>query len=374
MAILPNGVRVRLTALLTGLVLLTAGVPGTAHAGTPHPRFLLTAGTASQGISVLRVHDDGALTPVPGSPFATGLGVLSLVVSPDGEKVYVPHALDGGVSGYRISASGRLTPIPGADVKVGGAPTAARLTPDGKYLYVVLGGVPGRVTSYRVTGSGALIATGKPTAPVDGFSMVGMGGIDPSGTRMRVVSYIGNTMTNYALGPGGGIRRLGVTRVGLGPVAPGYSPDGRFLYVSDEFSMGLSGFRIGDDGSVTPTPGSPYPTGGVPHGIVMTPDGKRLYVPNAVGTSIAAYNAHADGRLTPIAGSPYPGPAGTLPGQVLLHPNGRYLYDIDVLTARLTSRVTTYRIGADGSLSRTSRPEVDTGVIMSDGPIAAMTP
>ncbi|MEV6218086.1 beta-propeller fold lactonase family protein [Nocardia sp. NPDC051833] len=360
-----------LTVLLTVVGWTAAPAPVAAAA---HPRFLLTAGTASMGISVLRVDEDATLSSVAGSPFPTGFGVLSLVVAPDGRTVYVPHAGDFGVSGYRLDDAGALHPIPGADITVGGPPTAATLSPDGTLLFVVVGGAPGRVESYAVTGTGALTPTGAPSVPVDGFSAVGMARVDPSGRFLRVVTYLGNTLSNYAIQPNGTMIPLGATAVELGPVAPGFTPDGRYLYVSNEFGFDLSGFAVGDNGQLTPTPGSPYPTHGVPHGAVPTADGERLYVPNAMGQSIAGFTVHDDGRLTELPGSPYAGPGGTLPGQVALHPDGRTLYLIDVLTAQVTTRVHTYTIRPDGSLTPSGRPAVDTGVIMSDGPVVALTP
>ncbi|WP_306361810.1 beta-propeller fold lactonase family protein [Nocardia sp. CC227C] len=345
-----------------------------APASAADSRFLVVAGTASMGISVLRVAEDGTLSNVPNSPFPTGFGVLSLVLAPDGRTVYVPHAGDFGVSGYRLDDNGTLHPVPGADITVGGPPTAATLSPDGKQLFVVVGGAPGHVESFAVRPSGALVPTGAPTVPVDGFSAVGMAAVDPSGRFLRVVTYLGNTMSNYAISPDGTMTPLGAVEVKLGPVAPGFSRDGRYLYVSNEFGFDLSGFVIGDDGQLTPTPGSPYPTHGVPHGAVVSADNTRLYVPNAMGQSIAGFALHPDGRLVELPGSPYAAPPATLPGQAALHPDGKTLYLVDVLTAQVTTRVHTYTIRDDGSLTPSGWPSVDTAVVMSDGPVVAITP
>ncbi|MGW5519450.1 lactonase family protein [Nocardia africana] len=357
---------------MTGAVAPAA--PEASAAPQAHPRFLVVAGTASMGIGVAKVGDDGALTRVPGSPFPTGFGVLSLVLAPDGRTVYVPHVGDMAVSGYRLDDDGALHPIPGATVALDGPPTAAELAPDGSHLFVVVGGVPGHVVSFAVAPSGALSPTGAPPVPVEGLSAVGMASVDPSGRYLRVATYIGNTLSNFAIGADGALTPLGPRPVELGPVRPGYTPDGRFVYSSNEFGTNLSGFVIGADGTLTPTPGSPYPTGGVPHGAVVTADGRRLYVPNAIGQSIAGFEVRADGALTPLPGSPYTAPAATLPGQVALHPDGRHLYLADVLTAHGTTMVHSYSIEADGGLMPSGQPPIDTGVVMSDGPVVAMTP
>ncbi|WP_198163748.1 lactonase family protein [Nocardia violaceofusca] len=351
-----------------------APVPNVSAMPAAHPRFLIVGGTASMGIGVVRVEEDGALSAVAGSPFATGFGILSVVVAPDGRTVYVPHVGDQAVSGYRLDDNGALREIPGARIALDGPPTAAQLTPDGSHLFVVVGGVPGHVVSFAVAPSGALSPTGAPPVAVDGVSAVGMASVDPSGRYLRVATYIGNTLSSFAIGPGGILLPLGSTPVELGPVRPGYTPDGRYLYSSNEFGTDLSGFAIGADGGLIPTPGSPYPTGGVPHGALVTADGRHLYVPNAVGGSIAGFDVHSDGGLTPLPGSPYAAPAATMPGQVAVHPDGRHLYLADVLTAHGTTMVHSYLIGPDGGLVPSGQPSLDTGVVMSDGPVVAMTP
>lgn len=360
--------------IVASCALWIAGPAPVASAVPPaRSRFLLTAGTASMGIGVLRVGRDGMLSTVPGSPFPTGFGILSLVIAPGGRTVYVPHVGDFAVTGYRLADSGALQPLPGAAITLDGPPTAATLTPDGRILFVVVGGLPGHVESFRVTATGALVPTGATPVPVDGLSAVGMARVDPDGHYLRVTTYLGNTLSSYAIGADGALTPLDPTTVRLGPVAPGYTPDGRFLYSSNEFGTDLSGFAIGPDGKLSPTPGSPYPTNGVPHGAVVTRDGRRLYVPNAVGGTIAGFAVHSDGSLTPLPGSPYAGPAGTMPGQAVLDPDGRHLYLVDVLTAHVTTMAHTYLIGPDGSLSPSGRGAVDTGVIMSDGPVAGLT-
>ncbi len=78
-------------------------------------------------------------------------------------------------------------------------------------------------------------------------------------------------------------------------------------------------YRRGDDGSLTPLPGSPFLTGGTgwldttysvgpddADGIMaVDPIGGVLFVPNGGSKSVAALRMHADGSLTPVSGSPF---------------------------------------------------------------------
>ena len=57
----------------------------------------------------------GALTPLPGSPFASGAGPWGAFVHPSGKFLYVTNNGEGTISAYAIdSSSGSLTPISGS--------------------------------------------------------------------------------------------------------------------------------------------------------------------------------------------------------------------------------------------------------------------
>jgi DNA-binding beta-propeller fold protein YncE len=61
----------------------------------------------------------GALTSIPGSPFAAGAFAESVAVDPSGKFAYVANG-DGTVSGYTINAtSGAVTDIPGSPFAAG---------------------------------------------------------------------------------------------------------------------------------------------------------------------------------------------------------------------------------------------------------------
>jgi len=67
----------------------------------------------------------GALTPLPGSPFAAELGPFSVTVDPSGRFAYVANANSNNISGYTIDAStGVLTPLPGSPFAAGSGPTS----------------------------------------------------------------------------------------------------------------------------------------------------------------------------------------------------------------------------------------------------------
>lgn len=98
------------------------------------------------------------------------------------------------------------------------------------------------------------------------------------------------------------------------------------------------GYRRGDDGSLTPLPGSPFLTGGtgvanptqmlgpddVDRPLIATRNRNRLFAVNPGSNTIAAFDVHTDGSLSPVAGSPFPS-GGIEPGSLGLSADRLYV-------------------------------------------------
>lgn len=80
-------------------------------------RFLIAVDAGSNQISVLRVHSDGSLSPVPGGVVWSG-GTLPDSIAVHGDLVYVANSGtgDSNYTGFRLSFGGHLVPIPGSTV------------------------------------------------------------------------------------------------------------------------------------------------------------------------------------------------------------------------------------------------------------------
>jgi DNA-binding beta-propeller fold protein YncE len=98
----------------------------------PRGEFVYVANTEriSDNVSAYSIGKNGALTPVPGSPFATGSFPTSVAVDPRGEFVYVTNTGIGGnnVSAYSIGKNGTLTPVPGSPFAAGTEPLKVAIT------------------------------------------------------------------------------------------------------------------------------------------------------------------------------------------------------------------------------------------------------
>jgi 6-phosphogluconolactonase (cycloisomerase 2 family) len=69
-------------------------------------QFAYVANELNSNVSAYRIGADGALTPVPGSPFAAGNLPVSVAVDPTGKFAFVANTDSNAVSACRIDANG----------------------------------------------------------------------------------------------------------------------------------------------------------------------------------------------------------------------------------------------------------------------------
>jgi 6-phosphogluconolactonase len=150
----PPGSVVVFTISSTGALAAVPGSPfptipgfvGTTRPGQiitdPTGSFVYTVLTATNQVAAFSVDvSTGALTLVPGSPFAAGNSPIGLAVV--NNFLYASNALDGTISGYSIDpTTGVLTALAGSPFAIHGGPLV--VSPFGGFLYT--------------TGSGGLLA------------------------------------------------------------------------------------------------------------------------------------------------------------------------------------------------------------------------
>lgn len=207
----------------------------------------------------------GALTAVPGSPFATG-GAGNFTADIDsiavcGDLLYASNGNGSSVSVFLIDeTTGALTPVIGSPFATGGCPTGLACTPGNGRLYV-----------------GNFCA-----------NSISIFDVDPMTGALSV-----NAASPYLL-PGGSTN----------PFDLELDATGTRLFVTQDLSNDVGVFDIGPSGALTPVAGSPFAAGGNEHGGALRPDGAFYYVAN-LGSSIGAYGVSGGGALSPLAGSPF---------------------------------------------------------------------
>jgi DNA-binding beta-propeller fold protein YncE len=273
----------------------------------------------------------GALTPIPGSPFAAGSYPRSVAVDPAGRFAYVTNASAANVTVYTINAtSGALTPILGSPFAAGAFPNSVAVDPAGKFAYVA------NTNSYDISGF-TINATSGALTPILGSPFPARRtpvyvAADPTGRFAYVTNADPNNVSGYAINATTGV----LTPIPGSPFATGdaptsvaVDPTGQFAYVANYLSSEVSGYSIEPTtGALTPIPGSPFATGTAPYSVAVDPAGKFVYVANSGSNEVSGYTIHApSGTLTPILGSPFA--AGASPTSVAVDPAGKFVYVVD---------------------------------------------
>lgn len=294
------------------LGLLAAARPAPALAGERHPRvegvvYVESDDPAGNAIFAFRRHDDGSLTPLPGSPFPTGgLGITptfnlgpfdsdqEVIVNDDHTLLFAVNGGSDSIAVFQIRPDGSLVPVAGSPFPSGGSnPVSVGLSGDDVLCVVNQDqdpGHPGRIlpnyTSFRVTEQGRLI-------PIPHSTFFVAAGSSPSQALV--------------------------------------SPDGGVLFGADFLGGLLRTFRIADNGRLFPGEALPLPpelfagAGAPPNplGLAVHPRRRLLYVDFVTINRIGVYHYNEEGRLRFLRSVP---DSGTAPCWALVNRAGTRLY------------------------------------------------
>lgn len=284
-------------------------------------RYLLAADAGSNQISVLRIGPDGALSPVAGSPFASG-GNEPVSIAVRGRLVYVANAGAGG-SNYTgfVLDDGHLTPLAGATTPVAPGVVDVLLSRDGRTLV------------------GTRVGTATGTAPIDG------------------------NIDSFAVGEDGHLtpaQGSPFTAQANGPFGSAFNPvDDEQLFVSNAHAGtgngSVSAFAVAPGGALSPISLAPYPNlQTAPCWLEIARDGRSLYTSNTASSSLSTYAVDRDGFLALRGNTTLNGPTGvnTRPVDLRLAPDGRDLYVVE----DGVNAVGALAVSGDGSLTELSAP------------------
>ena len=255
-------------AVISGSPFPTGGFAtfrGISLAATPNNQFLMAANGGSNNITVFSIGANGALSPIPGSPFAVGGLPDGIKVSPNGQLLAVALPLNAAVAIFQIGPTGAITAVPGSPFPQGGN---------------------GRVAGVDINcGSNPLFAgeATLATTIVDVFNIAANGSLTP---------IPGSPFT-----PG----------VGLNSNVALLSPNDQILFVSNQSSNSVTVFTVAPNGALTVVPGAPFPVGGgafLTAGMATDQAGTFLYTANSPNL-VGVFSIASNGALTPVAGSPF---------------------------------------------------------------------
>jgi 6-phosphogluconolactonase (cycloisomerase 2 family) len=338
-----------LFCILTLAVVVAGSCPAAAQAA--QREFIYTANFADNTISGFSFNTaNGKVTEIAGSPFATGVGPVSITHSPDGHFIYVGISAQfaGGPCGnsngelisYSVNArTGALTQLD--DVVLSGiCSTGVAVDPTGNFVYAASfpleGPKVGIIDGYQTSNGHLTPLPGSPfsstVAVADGQNpAIEQMAITPDGKLLyasnpsdsRGILIFDRDSTTGALAFRTGLE----TGSSFSPIA--VTPSGRFLLaVGDIFvgagQPGLFEFAIAANGDLTAVSGSPFATPGNGFGIDVgvSPDGNFAGFMGNGG--ISTYREGAQGQLSLVPGSPFGGQSGAF----VFDPTGQFVFTL----------------------------------------------
>ena len=217
--VLSNGTTVYVTAYDQ-----SAYNPGGSVTSTANPGWIF-------GFSI---GSGGALTQVTGSPWKAGVKPTAVAADPTSRFVYVTDFASNQLIGYKVTSGDLLSFMLNGPFNTGSEPSALVIDPRGKYIYV------SNSLSSTVTGFQLDLATGTPSTVVN---------VTGSGTNATDTQPVAITME---------------------------PSEGRYVYTSNFLGNSVSGFRIDpNNGTMTDTLATPYPSGAKPAAIASVPHGNH---------------------------------------------------------------------------------------------------
>jgi 6-phosphogluconolactonase len=175
----------------------------------------------------------------------------------------------GYIYGFSVGSGGALSPIPGSPFAGGGQPTGIASDSSSTYLYVT-DFAHNDVLAYTVGSSGALTAvSGSPFATGNQPSAVA---IDPVYPYMYVTNALDGTVSAYSMSSGV-LTNLGTYTVGSDPVAIGIDPSTEhFLFTANFLDSTVSGFELSTTaGTLIDTQFSPFAASTNPTAVAAIP-------------------------------------------------------------------------------------------------------
>jgi 6-phosphogluconolactonase len=347
----------RLSALAAGLTLAVTGVAA-AHAvprsdrHSPNPvvgHLYVNDNTAPVNtIAGFDRHADGTLTPIPGSPFATGgagtgAGIGSqgsLQITPGGHELLAVDAGSNEVSQLAIGHDGRLWPVPGGTVSSQGTEPVSIAVARG-LVYVANAGAGGsNYAGFSLDRWGRLRPIPGATFSLPDAAQPGDVLINSTATRLVGTRVGTSQIDSFTIDRRGGLHAAPgspFAAQGPGPFGSEFSPvTPEQVFVSNAHGGAgagtVSAFDDGPQGVLDSIGASPFANGQTaPCWVEISRDGRHLFAVNTAVPSVSSYRIRRDGTLRLIKNTPFSeANAATLgPEDARLSPDNATLWVVD---------------------------------------------
>jgi 6-phosphogluconolactonase (cycloisomerase 2 family) len=264
--------------------------------------LLFAVNAGSGDVTVFRVHGP-ELSRIDRVPSG---GSGRIAVAQHGNLVFVLNAGSGNnVTGFYLEPNGKLKRIANSTAFLTQNSSRAgslAFSPDGRTL-LVTEKATNLIDAFHVNHDGTLApVVVTPSAGPGLFAVV----FAPIGTVIASETGPaggGSAISSYALAADGTLLNIsssGPTE-GAATCWQVVTPDGRFVYTSNAGTSTISGFAIGNDGTLTPLPGTVVATlaqGATNLDNAVSSDGRFLYTLNSGAGTVTVLRINHDGSLT----------------------------------------------------------------------------
>ena len=318
---------------------------------TPGAVYALTNSPAGNAVLMYARGGDGLLTA--GGSFATGgsgtgagLGSQgAVIVSDDHQLLFAVNAGSNSVSAFRIRPGGLEL---AATVPSGGVMPSSVAFYRG-LLYVLNAGTPNTITGFVVAGDGTMTPLEGSTRPLSAASTgPAQVGFSDDGTTVVVTERATNRIDTYWMGSDGRLTGPFV-HPSAGPTPFGFAVDKRNTLLVSEAGAGggASSYRIGSNGALTSGSSMVMTGQRAACWAVVTKNGRYGYVTNAGTGNISGFSIGEDGSLSLLNADGVTAVTGGNPTDVAVSHNSRYMY----VRVAATNSIAIFAIGADGALA-----------------------
>jgi 6-phosphogluconolactonase len=229
-----------------------------------------------------------------------------------------------------------------------GSQGSLTLSQDHSLLFAVNTGT-GDLSVFRVNGANLQLVQ---VVPSGGSAPVA---VAQHGSLVYVINFAGNSnVVGFNLDEDGhlvmipnSIRYLSATNTG--PSSLAFSPDGRFLLLTEKITNNIDVFSVRSDGTLSQPTITPDPIPGV-FDVVFSPDGAALIVQTGAAgsqnaSSVSSHLVQADGTLLSVTGSVPT--QGTFACWIALTPNGQFAFASNTLSSSISG----FAIGGSGTVT-----------------------
>jgi 6-phosphogluconolactonase (cycloisomerase 2 family) len=321
--------------------------------GAPGAVYVLSNQAAGNAVLAFARAADGTLSgpvayPTGGTGTGAGLGSQGAVVlSGNGRWLLAVDAGSDEVSVFRVDAMG----LTQTDRVASGGDMPISVTVHGAWVYVVNAGGAGNISGFQLSASGDLSSITGSTRPLSGAG-TGPAQIEfsPDGRWLVVTEKNTNMIVTYAVSHEG-VAGPPQPQPSAGTTPFGFAFAGRNrLIVSEAFggavdASATSSYALKPDGTLETLSASVGTTETAACWTVVSKNGRFAYVTNTGSASVTGYEIGRGGQLHILDADGKTAPTGPTPIDADFSASGRHLY---VLTAG-NGGISAFDVGANGN-------------------------